>query len=229
VQAATAAAARPPLTLVLHNWQERTVVNLCLFDVAGEDLVDEQRQATSARYLGIADGLLFFVDPAVLAGLPGGPVGDESGRGQSLHVTESIIGATSAQARRHRRRGRDADVPEVAAALLLAKADLLEGRSDFPSGVLQPLDYSLETPASLHARLARESVLVEQFLERAGARNIVMSTLHKFPRTTFHAVTATGTSAREGRYATVEPRRCLEPMLSILDVLGVVRLTPEGP
>jgi hypothetical protein len=215
---------RPPLTVTLTNWQTGHAVNLCFFDVAGEQLVDEQSQATWARHLGMADGLLFFVDPAVLRGLPGGSAGDSSGRGQTLHVTESVITTTSTIAHRGRGLSPDDDLSGVAAALVVAKADLLESRAAFPSGVLEPIDYARETPVTLGARLARESVLIEQFLEAAGARNLVMGALSKFPGLRFHAVTATGASAKEGRYHAVEPRRCLEPLLSILDQIGVVNL-----
>jgi hypothetical protein len=215
---------RPPLTVTLTNWETGHAVNLCFFDVAGEQLVDEQSQATWARHLAIADGLMFFVDPAVLRRLPGGSAGDDSGRGQTLHVTESVIATTSTLAHRGRGLSPDDDLAGVAAVVMVAKADLLESRAAFPSGVLEPIDYARETPVTLGARLARESVLIEEFLEGAGGRNLVMSALSKFPGLRFHAVTATGASSKEGRYHSVEPRRCLEPLLSILDQIGLIDL-----
>jgi hypothetical protein len=215
---------RPPLTIVLRNIVTGEAVNVCIFDVAGEQLLTEQSQFTWARHLAMADGLMFFVDPAVLGQLPGGPAGDESGRGQTLHVTESVLDITSTLAHRGRGLSPDHDLTDVSAVVLLAKADLLEARASFPSGVLSPLDYDRETRATLDARLRRDSRAIESFLEDAGARNLVLSALHKYPGVRFHAVTATGGSAKDGRYPTVEPRRVLEPLLSILDGRGVISL-----
>ena len=53
---------------------------------------------------------------------------------------------------------------------------------------------------------------------------LVLSALHKYPGVRFHAVTSTGGSAKDGRYPFVEPRRVLEPLLSILDGRGVISL-----
>ena len=219
---------RPPLTIVLRNIVTGVAVNVCIFDVAGEQLLTEQSQSTWARHLAMADGLMFFVDPAVLGQLPGGPAGDESGRGQTLHVTESVLDTTSTLAHRGRGLSPDHDLTDVSAVVLLAKADLLEARATFPSGVLSPLDYERETRATLDARLRRDSQAVESFMEQAGGRNLVLSALHKYPGVRFHAVTSTGGSAKDGRYPFVEPRRVLEPLLTILDGRGVISLGQDG-
>jgi hypothetical protein len=213
---------RQPMTVVLRNWQTGRAVNVCVFDAAGEQLLTREQQATWARHLSIADGLLFFVDPAILPGVP--EVAVATGGGQTLHVTESVIDITAGLVRRAKSLSPDADIAGVPAALLLAKADLLVGTDGFPEEVLEPLDHLTEAPYRLVNRLRQDSVLVEQYLAEHGGVNLVGSAVHKFPGITFHAVSATGHAPRAGVYPALEPQRCLEPFLMLLARTGVIDL-----
>ncbi len=214
----------PPLVIVLRNWETGRAVNVCIFDAAGEQLLTQRAQATWARHLAIADGLLFFVDPAILPGVQQ-RLGDAAvGAGQSLQVTASVLDVTATLHRRARSLSPDADAAGVAAALLLTKADLLEGTEGFPDRALAPLDPGAEAPYRLLSRLQQDSLAVEQYLGANGGQNLVSSALHKFPGLTFHAVSATGCAPHQGAYEKVEPRRCLEPFLLLLDRTGVIEM-----
>lgn len=210
---------RLPMTVVLRNWETGRAVNVCLFDAAGEQLMTRELQATWARHLSIADGLLFFVDPAILPG-----VGVGNGAMQSLHVTESVIAVTADLVRRARSLSPDDDLAEVPAALLLAKADLLVDRPDFPAQVLESLDLTDEAPYRIANRILQDSELVEQYLVSHGGQNLVMSAAYNFHGITFHAVSATGHAAENGVYPALEPRRCVEPFLLLLSKIGIIQV-----
>jgi hypothetical protein len=215
---------RPPMTVVLRNWQTGRAVNVCIFDAAGEQLLSRQSQATWARHLSIADGLLFFVDPSVLPGVQRRLHGNDPGAGQTLHVTESMLDITAGLVRVAKSLPPDADISGVPAALLLSKTDLLEGTEGFPEEVLQPLDHAIDGPYRMVNRLQHDSVLVEQYIAGNGGANLVASAVHQFPGITFHAVSATGCAAQNGRYDRIDPQRCLEPFVMVLAKAGVLDL-----
>ncbi len=215
---------RPPMTVVLRNWRTGKSVNVCIFDAAGEQLLTTQSQATWARHLSIADGLLFFVDPSVLPGVQRRLDGTDTGAGQTLHVTESVVDITSNLVRRARSLSPDDDFAGVPAALLLTKADLVDGTDGFPPAVLEDLDHLNEAPYRLRNRLQQDSVAVEQYMAANGGRNLITSAVHKFPGITFHAVSATGCPPVDGAYASIDPKRCLEPFLLLLAKAGVIEL-----
>jgi len=212
----------PPLTIVLRNWDTGRAVNVCIFDAAGEQLLSHQQQASWARHLSVADGLLFFVDPAVLPGVQRQLGGAVVGAGQSLQVTASVLDITSTLNRRVRSLSPDDDLPGVGSALLLTKADLLEGTEGFPGEVLEPLEPLSEAPYRLVNRLKQDSLLVEGYIGANGGQNLVSSALHKFPGLSFHAVSATGCAPVNGGYEKVEPRRIVEPFLLLLARAGVI-------
>ncbi len=216
--------ARPPMTVVMRNWQTGRAVNVCIFDAAGEQLLTRQEQATWARHLSIADGLLFFVDPAILPGARRRLGGADTGAGQTLHITESVIEVTSGLVRMSRNLPPDADMAGVPAALVLAKADLLADTEGFPAPALAPVDHLQDAPYRLANRIKQDSYLVEEYLVANGGANLVHSAVHKFPGITFHAVSATGCAPHNGVYDAIEPHRCLEPFLMLLDRTGVIDL-----
>lgn len=214
----------PPLTIVLRNWETGHAINVCIFDAAGEQLLTQRSQATWARHLAAADGLLFFVDPAILPGVQR-ELGDEvHGAGQSLPVTASVLDVTALLHRRAQSLSPDDDIAGVASAMLLTKADLLAGTANFPDTVLEPLDHAAEAPYRIAARLQQDSHAIAQYLEGSGGQNLVSSALHKFPGLTFHAVSATGCAPVNGRYDKVEPQRVLEPFLLLLQRTGVLQM-----
>ncbi len=214
----------PPLTIVLRNWETGQAINVCVFDAAGEQLLTQRSQATWARHLAIADGLLFFVDPAILPGVQRQLGETVRGAGQSLPVTASVLDITALLHRRAKSLSPDDDTSGVASALLLTKADLLAGTPGFPDHVLEPLDHEAEAPYRVAARLQQDAHAVAQYLEDSGGQNLVSSALHKFPGLTFHAVSATGCAPVNGTYEKVEPQRVLEPFLLLLQRTGVLEM-----
>ena len=215
---------RQPMTVVLRNWETGRALNLHLFDAAGEQLLTHQAQATWARHIAIADGLLFFVDPSVLGGLRK-QLGTTGG-GQAMFRTQSILDTTSTLVRRARSMSPDDDLQGLAVGLVLAKADLVADVPDFPSQVLRERRGEPSTGSALSSQIDQDSVAVSRFLERCGGINLVAAASHLFPRLSFHAVSTTGCSPVDGRYPSVEPRRCLDPLLAVLAAHGVVDLAP---
>ena len=64
------------------------------------------------------------------------------------------------------------------------------------------------------------------FLEVSGGSNLLTAVLHRLPRPTVHAVSATGSDARDGGYPRIAPVGVLDPLLVLLARSGF--LSAEG-
>jgi hypothetical protein len=64
------------------------------------------------------------------------------------------------------------------------------------------------------------------FLEVSGGSNLLTAVLHRLPRPTVHAVSATGADARDGGYPRIAPVGVLDPLLVLLARAGF--LSEEG-
>jgi hypothetical protein len=181
---------------------------VAFFDVSGEDL---RVEATSAEFIRAAHGLIFVVDPGN-AGLLG-----RSSRRSISDPTFEIVLSQLFDAGRH---NRHTELRDVAAAVVVAKADLLRhertvapwyGR-DRPPG---PLDA---------AKIEEESQAAYALLYANGAESWLMP-VERCERATLHFASATGGSASGNPPVYprgVRPRRVLEPLLAVLAMGGIL-------
>jgi hypothetical protein len=173
---------------------ERTVA---LFDVAGGDLNSVQ---DAKRFLDVADGLIFVVDPARF---------DVAGLGDETFNT--ILALIEASGR----------LPQsVSAAIVLNKADLVR----FDDPVTQWLRHDgAEIDAT---EILRESADVFAFLHSRGAQAWTIP-YRKCAKATLHVASATGGAGppegQGGHYPRgVSPQRVLVPFAALLAMTGVL-------
>jgi hypothetical protein len=147
--------------VVQQNGTSRAVA---LFDVAGGELTDVE---DSKRFLNLADGLVFVVDP------------DQLDHNQLGDVTFGPVLNLL---------GKSGRIAKVSAAVVLAKADLLKFDAPIASW-LRHEDELLDPDA-----LLRESEEVYAYLHQRGAR-AWLRPYHDCPKATLHVASALGSES----------------------------------
>ena len=176
------------------NGPERTVV---LFDVAGGDLNSVH---DAKRFLEVADGLVFVVDPAQF---------DVAGLGDETFNT--VMGLLESSGRLPR---------SVSAAIVLNKADLVR----FDDPVTRWLRHNGTDIDA--AEILNESADVFAFLHNRGAQAWTLP-YSKCEKATLHVASATGGAGPSegpgGVYPRgVTPKRVLVPFVALLAMTGVL-------
>ncbi|MFB7272713.1 hypothetical protein [Streptomyces sp. NPDC056244] len=181
---------------------------VAFFDLGGEDLV---RTDAALRFLLGVDALVFVVDPALALPLPHL---DRARDRWGLEVNRDGDLAFGTVLDRLPKNG---PYLEVAAAMVLGKADLLRFQP--------PVDRWLgeAPPTALDpARMLEESRDVYGLLRR-HAGQAWLRPFDAIRRCTLHVASATGGLEDRGRYpAGAGPRRVLEPLLSLLAMHGLI-------
>ncbi|MGW5114067.1 hypothetical protein ACWEQ8_01235 [Streptomyces noursei] len=186
---------------------------VAFFDLGGEDLV---RTDAALRFLLGVDAMVFVVDPALALPLP---YLDHARERWGLEVNRDGDLAFGTVLDRLPKNGPYLD---VAAAMVLGKADLLRFQP--------PVDRWLgeAAPTSLDPALTREESRDVYGLLRHHAGKAWLRPFDAIRRCTLHVASATGGQENNGRYpAGAEPRRVLEPMLSLLAMHGLIEV-PGG-
>ncbi len=165
---------------------------VALFDVAGGDL---ENAYESKHFLEIVDGLVFVVDPDRLR---------DNGPGDPAFNTVLDLLRTSGR------------LPEVSAAIVLNKADLL--RFDPPlTRWLRSGDQQVSTEQCL-----RESADVYAYLQHRGAQAWTRP-YRECTRATLHVASATGGAADDVKFPRgVTPCRVIVPLVALLAMTDVI-------
>jgi len=172
---------------------------VALFDVAGAELA---REAGEKRFLDVADGFFFVVDPEQL--------GDDGLGDDTFTAVLNVVGSTP---------GRLPD--KVCAAIVLNKADLV--RFDHPVTRWLRTDVPALDPAEFRA----ESADVYAYLRERGAAEWTRP-YDACTKATLHVASPTGgaavrTANGEVIYPRgVRPRRVLRPLVAMLAMTGVL-------
>lgn len=214
---------RLPIILVMRDSGTGHETNIIFYDPSGEQLNSPAVVAQYNRFLFVADALFFFIPPVVLPGLRD-RMPSVDGDGQTMLQTKGMIDELELQLRRTR--GQARGTVDVAAAALLAKADLCRGVPGFSDDLLEQPDYSTTTMNQTLRRIRQETQIVSQFMAQARGDNLVMGLAARFPEVTFHAVSATGCAIEDGIFPSVHPTRCVDPILSVLARRGMLGPPP---
>jgi hypothetical protein len=216
-----------PFMLVLRgtgrNGAERTV-NLVFFDASGEQLYRSEDMGQYGKFLYAADSLLVVLSPGVFPRLRSLADPGEDSMGLARH-TQMVVNLANVL-RAARSLPPDAHLDDVATAVVLSKADKLRGVPDFPAETLRDPDLRAMPLAHWFADVRSNSSRLVDFLEVSGGSNLLTAVLHRLPRPTVHAVSATGADARDGGYPRIAPVGVLDPLLVLLARSGF--LSEEG-
>lgn len=196
-------------------------IKINIYDVAGEDLIDQQRFVTYYPQLLNADGIIFLADPRNL------PYADSLIFNSSQQSSSGSQGGGTMLQRRSPSEGfhwvketfqgyRQEFPLRIPVAIALSKADML--RYNRPPG----------NPYRFNINPVYKDFIDMEDLRRVDAdvREIIMQggdgTLLREARTSsimvhFFATSATGHSAdAQGKFPAIEPCRCIDPLLWIL-------------
>ncbi len=216
-----------PFVLVLRgtgrNGAERTV-NLVFFDASGEQLYRSEDMGLYGKFLYAADSLLVVLSPGVFPRLRSVADPGEDSMGLARH-TQMVVNLANVL-RYARNLPPDAHLDDVATAVVLSKADKLRGVPDFPAETLRDPDLRAVPLSHWFADVRATSSRLVDFLEVSGGSNLLTAVLHRLPRPTVHAVSATGADARDGGYPQIAPVGVLDPLLVLLARSGL--LSEEG-
>ncbi|MFI8947890.1 hypothetical protein ACIGO6_15405 [Streptomyces sp. NPDC053750] len=186
---------------------------VAFFDLGGEDLV---RTDAALRFLLGIDALVFVVDPALALPLPHLDHARER-LGVEVNRDGDLAFGTVLD-----RLPKNGPYLDVAAAMVLGKADLLRFQP--------PVDRWLDRPpaTSLDTALVREESSDVHRLLHQHAGPAWLRPFDAIRRCTLHVASATGGQEDHGRYpAGAGPRRVLEPLLSLLAMHGLIEV-PGG-
>lgn len=198
-------------------------INLVFYDIAGEDLHDEDSIEDYAPYILEASAIILLVDPVVSPNL------------RSKLATAPTLGDTARQAyevlervtsiRRRRQWFRSGQGLSVSLAVTLAKSDLL--RYFMPQAELKlgpVLEDGVYRDGLSLDDVRRVSDEVEGLLNYVQEPVVQRSLI--FPNRQYFAVSATGAPDSNGQYPNeIQPRRCLDPLLWILWKCGLISAT----
>jgi hypothetical protein len=215
-------------------------VNLVLFDVSGEELRDDARMMSYAKFLLFAKGIILLVDPLTIDSFVEYlPPHEKPKRDYTVDRAEDVLDSLTINLRRHRNipDGVPIDLPIVAA---LAKGDLLRHPIDLSSeraALLDPnngyrlrdVDYRRGFQVDQYQQTSEQ---VRGLLEDLDGPGFVDRLQHEFTNYSFSAISATGSTAVKADDTgnappsfrlPVIPSRCADPLLWLLYELGYVR------
>lgn len=209
--------------LIRHSTsiQESRSVNLVFYDLSGEDIADEARLAQYGWPVLRAHAFIYLADPLSMKGVVNLLSADKKPRADHLsfyahrssnEVLDSAIGVV----RRWRGLAPDAQL-SMPVAITISKSDMLDGiipaaeRQNAP--FLNPVQYDgfvhVDDFMRNHEALSKWLVSMKEMQLRRSALYV--------PNSSFFAVSATGSSPNSvGKFASIQPRRCLDPLLWIL-------------
>lgn len=196
--------------------------NLILYDASGEDYANQDRVIQFSRYVLSAAGIIFLADPVsmpdILNRLPPHLQNQPTTGRISSDILNSIIQLLE------RKRGVEpgSRLIRTPIAITLSKSDLLK----YLRGVSDPYTFLTSPQGGYNGGVDLHDLHVidtevRQLLADYGDRSLLQAT--RTLNAQFFASSATGYLPKvDGTYPAVEPRRCLDPVLWVLNQLGVI-------
>jgi hypothetical protein len=201
-----------------NSVQESRSVNLIFYDISGEDIADEKPLAQYVWPVLRAQAFIYLADPLSMRGVVDRLPADKKPRA-AMHArlsSHEVLDKAIKVIRRRRGLGPDDPLSDPV-AITISKSDMLDGiipvaeRQNMP--FLNPVQYD----GFVHIDdFMRNHVAIGKWLVSMNERQLMQSTLY-VPNSSFFAVSATGSSPNSvGKFASIQPRRCLDPLLWIL-------------
>lgn len=219
-----------PLDYLLHPLSQSHPVDLVVFDVAGEDVVNLSAMQQFWRYVLRAAGIMFLIDPfgyeSIRDKLPSDVYERIAKEQDEINVPPAhAVSATLnhfAQAGRLGP-GRKLKIP---AAFVLTKCDMLEGILPKNSEIFRdPVHRSGFNVNDCH----QASNAVAHVLTENGCDGLLATAETSFATQSFFGVSALGALPDEElRLKDLQPRRVADPLFWILWKLGRLRAMREG-
>jgi hypothetical protein len=201
-------------------------INLMIYDTSGEDYERMERLVGFARFVLHTSAFIFVADPVMMDDifnelptplqtdlLPAYNLGRGRRAAERLNAVISLF-------ERYRGYSSGARLPNTPVAVMVSKADLFER-------LALPYRYQFMMDPLYRIGLDQDDInVVDQevkgLLDQYHQRDLLVAT-SRFKRVKFFATSATGEPPNAaGQFTKVKPRRCLDPMLWIMNQLGVI-------
>ena len=199
-----------------------------IYDAAGEDFLP-QRLTQFARFVLNATAFIFVADPLTMSPITNELDSSLQARWQlELNLAPKrravqSLNRTIELLERFRGQASGSSLRDVPIAIMLSKSDLLE-HVNLPYG---PQHYAFMNNASYGDYVDLDDIEcvnneVRAVLTHYKQRSLLAAT-RRFHQVNFFATSAAGTMPDDNNeFRSVEPRRCLDPLLWILCCLGIL-------
>ncbi len=217
----------PPLIYDLNLsgklWEQKNnrTVTLVLYDTAGEDLETPERVRQMVKYLGVASGIIFLVDPLQAPGVRDVFPADHRISPREFTAEPSMIISRVLKELENGKVLSRTGPLDTPVAVVLSKCDILKEAGLLENNRLWNTDerhvgyFNREIHDDMAGMMAEA---VQQWSLKAY--NAVNA---RFSRHAFFGVSATGcASGQDHRYKYIAPWRVADPLLWLLAQLGVI-------
>lgn len=222
-QAGKSQYARPLIYRLVVNSpsrQSRTAANLMIYDTSGEDFESRDRFVDYARFALTTSAFIFIADPFTMEPFIHNLDPIVRNAIQGRRAAERLNAIISTYERYHSLPN-GSSLPRLPIAVMLSKSDMFLPQN-------QPANYAFaRNPNYSNGFDLNDIDAVDQevrnLLIQHQQRDLINAT-GVFRQSKFFATSATGTAADvNGNFASVDPCRCLDPVLWILYQLGILR------
>lgn len=208
-----------------------SLLNLIIYDTAGEDYMHDDRLVQSARYVLSADALIFVADPVSMPGLYQEIRARYSSTpnleiGTPLEDPVAAFTAIISMIEFERGSRPGAKLKSLPIAIMLSKSDLLEKFNSYRDQF-----YFLKEPAYNGGidmtDIGHVNTAVREVLIKYKEEGLIKAS-HDLQCKSFFATSATGQppekkpSSQSAMFSAIRPLRCLDPILWILYQLGYI-------
>jgi hypothetical protein len=197
-------------------------MNLIFYDIAGEDITNEQTMMLMGWPIMEAQAIIHVVDPLGLPGirdkLPPSPQ-VEAARNATNRASEYNVLSSIIRLREEFHQLNPRELIQTPVAIMLAKSDLLDPIAE-QHGFAKARFMSRGThDGSINDEdLRAVDYHMRNFLKQMQELRLLNAS-GRLARVGFFAASATGCSPNQGRYPEINPRRCLDPLFWILGQL----------
>ncbi len=205
------------------EFSDRPPVNLLFYDAEGGDIVDQANMVVYSHFILDASAIIFLADPIQMPGIVQTlPVHLRPGSGTLQQLTPTQVLARVIYTFKQYKGGNIDRNVSIPIAITVSKSDLLKF-----AAVLNPQSalYLSDNTYTRHldtSEFATISSQIKELLKVFGDRHLLLAS-EQFENVCFFAVSATGCAPDDrGEFPSIEPKRCLDPLLWALWKLGII-------
>lgn len=214
------------LTFQSSSVHHRKTINLILYDVSGEDYKNADSRVDFAKHIFHANGIIFLVDSHLLNYVHKRiPIHLKFFMRDQYKIAmpeEDLLESLWQIFRRIHDKDVNKYLRSIPVAITLSKSDLLKYTAPIAPAyrLLSNPIYSSRANLPDLEKVEKE---VKRILEES-AEHTLLDTIQMFPLTKFLATSATGCprDATTDLYPYIDPCRCLDPLLWIFHMLGII-------
>lgn len=197
-------------------------INLQFYDSSGEDMADPNTMVQFSHFILNASAIIFLADPMTMPGIVNSLPSHLQKQAPRTLSSSQVLNRVIYTFRQHQGGNLNKNL-KIPVAITLSKSDLLQfaDRGPFPPLYLSDnvLPNQLDIP-----KFGVISNEIQTLIRRLGDQNLLKSS-ESFDDVSFFAVSATGwPEDTNGQFPTIEPIRCLDPLLWVLWRLGIIKV-----